>query len=66
MTQHDFASSPLSADEALQRALELELQAGPRADGFTKRSLLRQASTYRALAEIRQFSRSVDHNSVAA
>jgi hypothetical protein len=57
MSPSEFESSPLSADEALERASELELQAGPRAHGFVKRSLLRQATTYRALAEIKHIAR---------
>lgn len=55
----------LSADEALQKASELEQQAAPRANGFTKRSLLRQASSFRALAEIRQFARQVPQHAAA-
>ncbi len=57
MSPSEFDSSPLSADEALERASELELQASPRAHGFVKRSLMRQAITYRALAEIKQIAR---------
>ena len=57
MTPSEFDSSPLSADEALERAFELELQARPLQHGFTKRSLVRQAIAFRALAEIRQFSK---------
>ncbi len=38
MSPSEFESSPLSADEALERASELELQATPRAHGFVKRS----------------------------
>lgn len=55
----------LSADEALQKASELERKAAPRANGFTKRSLLRQADSFRALAEIRQFARPMQSGAAA-